>query len=203
MPGQSGGNTHRGYIPVIHFIYLVNDRGAMAMNIHSPARAILTGGVLAALAFLFQSSPVWLSGAGLVLRFFATLPVALASALSLPLGVVVYISAAFPLILISPQEAAVFLLATGLSGLTIGFTRTKGQPRRVLLCAAALFVGLLALTNLALVPVFGGLTPQTALGQLFFFALFSLAYCALWITGVRYILLLLDKARDDLSPKAG
>lgn len=161
------------------------------MKIDTPVREIIAGGILTALALFFQSAPLWLSGIGLFISPLATLPVALAAALSIPLGAVVYTAAAFLLMLADPQEAAIFLLATGLLGMASGFSRTR--EHRVLIPAAALCIGLLALTNLGLIPVFGGITPRSVLLQIPVYALFSLLYAALWVTGIKYILPLVEK----------
>jgi len=163
------------------------------MKTDTPARAICTGGILTALIFLLQSAPVWLPGAGLFLSPFATLPAALAAALSIPLGTVVYIAAAFLLLLFSPQEAAIFLLATGLVGLTTGIALKQETPNRVLIPAAALFFGLLALTRLALIPVFGGATPRSVWVELLLLIPFSFLYAVLWMSITRHAVFLLDR----------
>jgi len=165
------------------------------MKIDTPARAISTGGIFTALACILQSSPVWLPGAGLFLSPFATLPAALAAIMSIPLGVVVYLASAFLLMVISPQEAAIFLLATGLLGLFLGIGHRKEMLHRILISGTALFIGLLFLTHLALIPVFGGMTPRSLWAEFLVYLPFSLLYAALWAYIMRFAVSRLGKTR--------
>jgi len=162
------------------------------MKIDTPARAILVGSILTALAFVLQSAPLWLSGAGLVISPLATLPIALAGSLSLPLGAVVYLSAAFLLLLASPQEAAIFMLGTGLLGMGLGICHKRETLQRILISATALFIGMIFLTHLALIPVFGALTPRSLWGGLLVYLPFSLLYTGLWVIITRYAVSLID-----------
>lgn len=163
------------------------------MKTDTPVRAIIVGGIFTALILLFQSAPLWLSGAGLIISPLATLPAALASILSIPLGLVVYLAAAFLLMLISPQEAAIFLLGTGLLGLTLGICHKKETIQQILISATALFIGMVFLTKLALIPVFGSLTPRSLWVELLVFLPFSLLYTALWTAVIPFALSLLGK----------
>jgi hypothetical protein len=97
------------------------------MQSNTPARLVSIGGIFAAFAILLQSSPVFLPGIGLLLSPFASLPIALASAASIYLGIITMLSSASILLLISPQEAVIFLLATGLLGLVLGASYNKSK----------------------------------------------------------------------------
>lgn len=163
------------------------------MKINTPARGISAGFIFTALILLFQSAPVWLHGLGLFLSPLATLPAALATVLSIPLGVVVYMAAAFLLMIVSPQEAAIFLLGTGLLGLSLGIGHKKETLQRILISATALFIGLIFLTKLILIPVFGPLTPRSLGVEFLVFLPFSLLYTSIWAAVIPFVLSRLDK----------
>lgn len=165
------------------------------MRINTPARLLTAGGSLTGLACLFQLAPVWLHGPGLILSPLATLPVALAAILSVPAGVVIYIAASFLILLVDPQEAAIFLLTTGLLGIALG----AGYGRRLLhayiIAAGSLLAGLFALTDLTLISVFGSATPRSAIAQILVFLPFAMGYAAIWFAGIRYAVAALKKWR--------
>jgi len=165
------------------------------MKIDTPVRAITIGGILTVLILLLQSAPAWLHGVGLLLSPLATLPIALAAILSIPLGAVVYIAAAFLLMIIIPQEAAIFLLGTGLLGLSLGVCHKKETLQRILIPATALFIGMVFLTKLALIPVFGALTPRSLGVELLVFLPFSLVYTGVWVVIISYAVPLMDRIR--------
>ncbi|MCX7772348.1 MAG: hypothetical protein N2376_04455 [Clostridia bacterium] len=156
------------------------------------ARGICLGGLFSAVAVLFQSAPVYLAGAGLMLSPFSTLPIALLSFMSPPLGLAAYAASAFILFMISTQEAVIFMLATGLLGLALGGLHKKG----FILCegasAVALFAGVVIMTYLVGIPSFGSLTAKfTVFAGLLFILAFSIVYSWVWQFILRVIIRLL------------
>jgi hypothetical protein len=173
------------------------------MKIDTPARLIGAGAILTALALLFQTAPVLIPGIGLAISLLATLPVALAAVLSIPFGAIVYLASSFLILLISPQEAAVFLLATGLLGLTLGIGHKKRLLHAFAISAAPLFVGLAALSRLALIPVFGSATPHAPLMQILLFLLLAPLYTVLWMIIVQFATDTLASTKNGLPDSAG
>ena len=112
------------------------------MKINNPAQIVSIGGILTTLAVLFQSLPVFLPGMGLIISPLATLPIALAAVGSTNLGVILLFSSTLILLLISPQEAVIFLFATGLLGLTLGASYNKRIPQSIATATITLFTGI-------------------------------------------------------------
>lgn len=164
------------------------------MKVNSPARIVAYGGILTALSVLFHSAPVFLPGIGLALSPFATLSIALAAVASTYSGVIAWFASAIILLLISPQEAVIFLLTTGPLGLVLG----AGYNKRIVPSAAAaggtLFVGINLLKHVAGIAVFGSMTPNDSLlTEAFIFLLFAAVYSIIWLFILRLIISLLLK----------
>lgn len=145
------------------------------------------GGLLTAVAVLFQSAPVFLPAIGLALSPFSTLPVAMAAAFHLSLGIAVLISSAGILIFVSLQESMIFLFATGLLGIILG---TMQYSKRVLVpileAAIALTIGIFILTYVAVIPSFADFAtsfPVPVVAVLLF--AFSLVYASIWHLCIR------------------
>lgn len=165
------------------------------MDTGKPSYIISIGGILAALAVLLQSAPVYMPGVGLILSPLATLPAAMGFMVSVRMGLSVYGASSLILLMISPQEAAIFALATGLLGIPLGI----GYGKPFLLSAASGFlsmlIGLELLVHLVALPVFGDLTPKGGLpAELLFFAPFCLAYSVLWVFTVNWAAGMLGKS---------
>ncbi len=157
------------------------------MSINKSAQTVSIGGILTALAILFQSAPIFLPGMGLILSPLATLPVALATIRSSYLGIMVFLSSALVLILVNPQEAAIFIMTTGLLGLSLGISLNKRIVPSIAVCTIVLFIGIYLLKNAAGLAVFGSLTSDAPfLIEAALFALFALVYSVIWVFLVRF-----------------
>ncbi len=145
------------------------------------------GGLLTAVAVLFQSAPVFLPAIGLALSPFSTLPVAMAAAFHLSLGITVLISSAGILIFVSLQETMIFLFATGLLGIILGaLLHSKRVFVPILEAAIALTLGILILTYVAVIPSFADFAasfPVPLIAVLFF--AFSFVYASIWLLCIR------------------
>lgn len=143
---------------------------------------VCVGGLLTSLAVLLQSAPVFLPALGLALSPFSTLPVAIAAVFHLFLGIAVLFSTVIILMIISPQEAIIFLFTTGLLGTVLGaLLHSKSILVSILASATALLMGILILTYMVAIPVFVNIVhffkfPLTLL----VFILFSLIYTSIW-----------------------
>ena len=83
-------------------------------------RFICLGGILTAIAVLFQSAPVFLPAIGFALSPLSTLPIAIAAVSNISLGLTVFISSALILVIVDVQETIILLFTTGLLGIVMG-----------------------------------------------------------------------------------
>lgn len=165
------------------------------------ARFISIGGILTTFSVLFQSAPIFLPAIGMALSPLSTLPIALAAYLNISLGIIVLFASALILIFISIQESAIFLFATGLIGIVIGtLLHRKGIKISILFSAIALSLGMIFLTYIAGIPVFGNFTNSISTSiSLLIFITFSLIYVSIWSICLRKFFIFLIKIKV-LSP---
>lgn len=151
------------------------------------SRCVCIGGILTALAVLFQSAPVFLPGVGLTLSPLSTLPIAMAAVINISLGLTVFFSSALILTFVSVQESIILLFTTGLLGITLGILlNRKGNLISILLSGVALSFGMLCLTYIIGVPAFAELTETVSAPFIILtFILFSLAYSSIWNICIR------------------
>lgn len=145
-------------------------------------RFICFGGMLTAIAVLFQSAPVFLPALGLALSPISTLPIAVAAATNVFLGFSVFLSSAFILAFVSAQEAMILLFTTGLLGIVMGaLLYSRGIFISTLFSSIALSLGMIFLTYVIGIPAFKDLSNSlsTPFTVLLFFA-FSLSYAIIW-----------------------
>lgn len=150
-------------------------------------RFVCVGGMLTALTVLFQAAPVFLPAIGLVLSPFSTLPIVIAAASNILLGVSVLFSSAIILTLVSVQEALILLFTTGLLGIVMGALITrKCLLFSIFFSGLSLFLGLIFLTYIVGVPAFVELANSlSTLITLFAFFIFSLVYASIWNIGLK------------------
>ncbi|WP_236887479.1 hypothetical protein [Clostridium argentinense] len=145
-------------------------------------RFICIGGILTAVAVLFQSAPVFLPVIGLALSPLSTLPIAIAAVSNISLGFTVFFSSALILAIVSAQETIILLFTTGLLGIVIGtLLYRKGIIISILFSSIILSLGIIFLTYIVGIPAFVDLTSSlsTPLTFLIFFS-FSLIYASIW-----------------------
>lgn len=118
-------------------------------------RFICIGGILTAVAVLFQSAPVFLPAIGLALSPLSTLPIAIAAASNIALGFAVFFSSACILAIVSAQESIILIFTTGLLGIVIGtLIFRKGIMISILFSSIALSFGMIFITYIAGIPAF-------------------------------------------------
>ncbi len=135
-----------------------------------------------ALTVLFQSAPVFLPGIGLALSPLSTLPVAIAAASDILLGVAVFFSSAVLLAVVSTQESIILLLTTGLLGIVTGtLLYRKGIVISILFSSIALFPGIVVLTYITGISEFTLIKdPLATLLSLIIILIFSTVYASVW-----------------------
>jgi hypothetical protein len=143
------------------------------------SRLVCFGGLLAALAFVLQSAPVW-SAFGLALSPLSTAPAAAAAILSPLCGISVFLSASVMLLIVSAQEALIFMLGTGLLGVVLGLTMRRDAAFGISAAGLSLLIGLYVLFYVCGVSLFGPFTQYIQGFAEIFLIAFSVLYAALW-----------------------
>lgn len=144
-------------------------------------------------SFLFQSFPVYFHTIGLFISPFSTLPISLASYYSFNFGFLSYISTLILLFLISPEEAIIFTLTTGLFGLSIGRYINKNTNKGIVFSTITLFIGINILITVIGIETFGVFTHLLPIPlMLIIIILFSGIYSILWFYIAKYIANKLD-----------
>jgi len=133
---------------------------------------ICIGGILTAIAVLFQSAPVFLPTIGLVLSPLSTLPIAIAAVFS----------SALILVLVNVQETIILLFTTGLLGIFIGtLLYRKGILISILFSSIALTFGMMFLTYIVGISAFVDFSSTLSIPLIFLiFFSFSLVYASIW-----------------------
>ncbi|MDF2904979.1 MAG: hypothetical protein K0R34_300 [Herbinix sp.] len=169
------------------------------MNI---VQIISVGGILTAITVLFQSAPVFLPGIGMAFSPFSTLPIAIATVMSLFLGILVLFASTLIILMVSAQEAMILIFATGILGFVLGAALyRKGLLITLLASSLALTIGMLALTYIVTIPGFSEITGslRVPLIVLIYF-LFSFLYSTIWFLGLKKFLGLLAKIKMIEKP---
>lgn len=145
------------------------------------------GGMLTAIAVLFQSAPIFLPAIGLALSPFSTLPIAIATIINFFLGLTVFLSSAFLLTIVSLQETMIFCFTTGLLGIVVGALLYRKKFIISTLCSSiALSLGMVFLTYIIGIPSFVEFTSSLSIPiTLLIFFLFSLIYSGIWTVVLR------------------
>ena len=148
----------------------------------SIGKFVCIGGLLTAIAVLFQSAPVFLSAIGLALSPLSTIPIAIAAVLKISLGFTVFLSSALILTLISVQETLILLFTTGLLGILIGaLIYRKGILFSILFSSLALTLGMIFLTYIISISSFVDFTQSLSMPLTFLiFFSFSFIYSSIW-----------------------
>ena len=145
-------------------------------------RFISIGGILTAITVIFQSAPIFLPAIGLLFSPLSTLPIAIASFYNISLGVTVFFSSSFILVLVNVQEAIILLFTTGLLGIALGtFLYRKGLFVSILFSSIILSIGMISLTYIVGISAFGDLTSLESIPlTILIYTSFSLIYGSIW-----------------------
>lgn len=147
-----------------------------------PIRFICLGGIISAISVILQAAPIYLPVFGMVISPVSTLPVAIATGINVYLGLMVFMSSALVLIIVSIQEAFIFIFTTGLLGLVLaGFIYRKGILISVFITAAILTGGMITLTYIIGIPGFEKFAASLSLPTtIMIYSIFSLFYIYIW-----------------------
>lgn len=108
---------------------------------YSKTTRLVIGALLSAIAFILQSAGVF-TGIGYLLSMMSTLPIVLATLLSIRIGVMTYVITFCLLAMFQPSEIVIFLFTTGLLGLGMGIGLTYFKKSLWIIASAALFLTL-------------------------------------------------------------
>ena len=153
-------------------------------------RYISIGGILTAITVLFQSAPIFLPAIGLLFSPLSTLPIAIASFYNISLGITVFFSAAFILVLVNVQEAIILLFTTGLLGIVLGtFLYRKGLFVSILFSSIILSIGMISLTYIVGISAFGDFASLESIPlTIVLYTSFSLIYVSIWNISLRKLI---------------
>lgn len=145
------------------------------------------GGILTAFTVILQSAPIYLPTIGLVLSPISSLPVALAAVINIYLGLMVLISSALLLLLVSVQEMMIFIFATGLIGLMLGiFIFRRSLWTSVAASVVSLMIGLMILTYIVAIPGFVSFTATLSFVTIIMiYFIFCFFYICIWAICLR------------------
>lgn len=117
------------------------------MNRSKVIKSMTIGALFSIISTLFQTAPIYLPVIGLILSPFSTLPIIIAGISSFYLALSVYFCSAFLILIISLEEALIFIFATGLIGIAISIFINKKNPILFLLTSTIFLTsGILLLT---------------------------------------------------------
>jgi hypothetical protein len=146
------------------------------------SQVVSFGGIFIAIAVIFQSAPVFLPTIGMALSPLSTLPMILAAAIEIPIGIMVLFSSVLIMFIISPQEAVIMLLTTGPLGIAIGsLLFRKGILTALLLSTLTLLTGILIIIYVVGIPAFSDLSKSFSIALVLLYFIFSFGYVYLWI----------------------
>ncbi len=154
------------------FFKFTQGRGELSVAVN-----MMHVGLLTAIAAILQSAGGYAPGIGFLLSTMATLPIFLATVVSVRYGFLSYLVAIFLLLFIQPSELFIFPFTTGILGLVLGALFHKARFFVVFWSGTALFIGIAALLFVFRFPVLGpGIGSSFDFALLLVMAAFSLLY---------------------------
>lgn len=147
-----------------------------------PTTKLILTAIISSFAAIFQSAGGYLPGIGFFISAMTTLPIFLATIVSVRHGFLSYFVTILLLLFIQPSELIIFSFTTGILGLVLGasFYKSKTRFLVVFLAGATLFMGIIVLLFIFRFPVLGpGVGASFHFHSLLLVAIFSIPYA--WI----------------------
>jgi hypothetical protein len=167
----------------------------------SPTRKVVYGSILASFTTILQSAGV-LGGLGYFVSALSTLPILIATILSLQMGFLTYIVAVGLIAIIQPSELFAFPFTTGLLGLSMGlaFRYFKKGFLITFFSGGSLTLGILSILYIIQFPILGpSVSSGMDMNTIAIIVLFSIFYSWIWMKGF----ILLVKKYDRMIGKNG
>lgn len=159
------------------------DQESLAIDKLSNTLLLVMGALLGTIAFLLQSAGVF-AGIGYIFSMMSTLPIVLASHLSIRIGMMTYFVTIFLLLIFQPSELWVFPFTTGLLGigLGIGLKFFHNRILVILFTSLCLTLGISILLYGLKFPILGpSVTSQFNILVPLIVLIFSVIYSGLWM----------------------
>lgn len=150
---------------------------------YSRTTKMVMGSILAAIAALLQSAGIF-TGIGYALSILTTLPIILATVISIRLGLMSYLITILLLFFLQPSELFVFPFTTGLLGLSlgIGLRWFKHSFLAIGFASLSLSTGIMFLLYIIKFPVLGpSISHSFDFRVIIGILLFSFLYTWLWL----------------------
>ncbi len=151
------------------------------------SQKITYSGLCILLSVLLQLAPIYFPTIGMLLSPLSSLPIILISIRSPLFGFGAWMGTSILLFCINPQEAAIFLCATGLFGLSFGSSYNFSKVLKVIIPSCALFLGLITLLFLLNVPALGPLSNMIPYILVPSIVAFCIIYNFVWVLFIRFI----------------
>lgn len=148
------------------------------MELLPTTRLILTA-ILSSVAAIFQSAGGYMPGIGFFISAMTTLPIFLATIVSVRHGLLSYFVTILLLLIIQPSELIIFSFTTGILGLVLGISFYKLKTRFwvVFLAGTTLCMGIITILFTFRFPVLGpGIGTSFHFRTLLLVAMFSILY---------------------------
>lgn len=141
-------------------------------------KTIALGSLCAAIAAMFQLTPIFFSEVLVFLTIFSTLPIYIISRIDPKAGVLSYFAASILIMFLSIHEGLFFLLTNGFIGITLGIFSRYTNSKMITLIFSSLFLTItLSILNYGIgIPIFGAQIPGTFIVQITVIFLFSAVY---------------------------
>lgn len=147
-----------------------------------PTTKLILTAILSSFAAIFQSAGGYMPGIGFVVSAMTTVPICLATIVSVRYGFLSYSVTILLVLFIQPSELLIFSFTTGILGWVLGVSCYKSKTRLmvVFLSGVTLFMGIIAILFIFRFPVLGpGFGTSFHFPSLFLIAVFSILYA--WI----------------------
>jgi hypothetical protein len=153
--------------------------------INNPTRMVVLGALLASFATILQSAGI-LAGLGYFVSALSTLPILIATIISLQMGFLSYIVAFMMISIIQPSELFAYPFTTGLLGLSMGiaFRFFKKGFLVTVFSGILLSLGILFILYIIQFPILGpSVSSSVDMKIVMVITLFSILYSWIWMKG--------------------
>lgn len=152
-------------------------------------RKIVLGGLLACAAAFFQTLPVFLSEAFVILTLFSALPIYIICRISPKIGIASTIASFLLISLFSAHEALFFICTNAPVGISLGCSGHFAINKKsvVFISSITLACTLCVMNFIIGIPIFGTQLPGALLIQLLIIAAFSLVYTLIYLYFCNFI----------------
>jgi hypothetical protein len=154
--------------------------------------------LLSTFATMFQSAGGFMPGIGFLISILATLPIFLATCLSIRQGILSFTLTIFLLFIIQPSELIIFPFTTGLLGIAMGvaFLQLKRRIVVVSFLSICLLTGIMVILYVFRFPVLGP-TVDTTINPKVIALIFILSFLYCWILA-EFCRILMNRLRRAL-----